>query len=68
MEDYSTEKWAEIIAESITNGQRKQAAGQFENALKEHCDTALLSMDIVGQGIGIDEVFKLLRMIIKRSK
>lgn len=68
MKNLSTEDYATIIADSITNGQRKQAMAQFKDALRDHCNARSLAEDIAGQGIDTSEVFTLLCMIIEGSK
>ncbi len=68
MENLSTENYAEMIAESITNGQPKQAVEQFKHALSEHCSAMALAEDIAGQGIDASKVFTLLCRIIEGSK
>lgn len=37
-ENYSTEQYATLIAESWGNGQRKQAAQQYSRALESWCE------------------------------
>lgn len=68
MGNYSTETYAERIAESITNGQHKQAVTQFKEALADHCSAIALAEDIAGQGIDASQVFTLLCRIIEGSK
>ncbi len=42
MEYQTTEQWAETIAESWLNGQKKQAVEQFNQALNEECGSIAL--------------------------
>lgn len=45
-DNLSTYEWATIIIESFHNGQRKQAAHQFKQAIAEHCKASALLADI----------------------
>ena len=64
----TTEEHAAIIAESITNGQHRQAVEQFKTAMNEHCSAMALAEDIAGQGIDSSQVFTLLCRIIEGNK
>ena len=46
MEELSTTQHAETIAESLANGQRKQAVGQFSNAMFDGVSAATLLEEI----------------------
>lgn len=45
-ENMTTGEWAELVAESLTNGQRKQAREQFRRALADYCEPFSLLADI----------------------
>lgn len=47
----ATSEWASTIAESVINGQHKQAVDLFERALSEHCSASSLLSEI-GEQIG----------------
>jgi hypothetical protein len=64
MENLTTEQYAVLIADSITNGQRKQALEQFKCALADSVNADALCEDIHAQGIESGEIFKLLCKII----
>jgi hypothetical protein len=68
MENLTTENYADMIAESIVNGQYKQACEQFERALADGCQAFSLAVDISGTGIGAEEIVKLLCSIIERKE
>ena len=65
MENLSTEQHAQRIAESITNGQHKQALNQFKNALAEHCNAFSLCQDMNPYLDNPEAVIKLLCNIIE---
>ena len=65
MENLSTEDYAEMIADSITNGQHRQAVDQFKRAMADHCTAIALAEDIAGQGIDTSKVFVLLCRVIE---
>lgn len=66
MEDLSTYDHAERIAESVTNGQRKQARAQFAEAMAENCSARALLADIADI-IGKGEALALAASIIENS-
>lgn len=45
----ATSEWATAIAESVINGQHKQAVDLFERALGEHCNASSLLSEIAEQ-------------------
>lgn len=66
MDDMSTQDHAERIAESVTNGQRKQARAQFAEAMADDCAARALLTDIAGI-IGEGEALALAASIIENS-
>lgn len=67
MEDLSTEQYAELIADSITNGQRKQAIDLFKRALADSVSADSLCEEIHGLGIESAQIFKLLCKIVQEG-
>lgn len=65
MENRTTEQYAVLIADSIANGQRKQALDQFKRALVDSVNADSLCEDIHGQGIESAEIFKLLCKLVQ---
>jgi Tfp pilus assembly protein PilF len=52
MTDLSTSDYVQLITDSLTNGQRKQASKQFREAINDDCSTqALLNeiADVIGE-------------------
>ena len=47
MKGYTTTDWADMIAESFTNGQHEQAVRQWHNAIADSCDTRNLMEAII---------------------
>jgi len=66
MEDMTTRDYAERIAESMTNGQRKQARSQFTEAMAADCSARALLTDIA-EIAGHDEALALAATIITNS-
>ena len=66
MEDLSTEQYAEMIADSITNGQREQARNQFKRAIADNVNARSLVEDMSGMGIDKDDILTLLCNLIER--
>lgn len=64
MNNLTTEQYAILIADSITNGQRKQALEQFKRAMADNVSADSLCEDIHGQGIESAKIFKLLCAIL----
>jgi hypothetical protein len=68
MENLTTEQYAVLIADSITNGQRKQAIEQFKRALAESVNADSLCEDIRAQGIESGRIFNLLCALVQEGK
>lgn len=65
MENLTTEQYAVLIADSITNGQRKQAIEQFKRAMADNVSADSLCEDIHGQGIESARIFNLLCALVQ---
>ena len=65
--DLSTEDHAIVIADSITNGQNKQARRQFLNAMAEDCTAKSLCLDIESAGIPCEKITLLLCSLIDKD-
>jgi hypothetical protein len=66
MENLSTQEHAERIAESVTNGQHKQALNQFNEALRDHCNIRALVCDMESAGLPCEKITLLLCNIIEK--
>lgn len=62
-EELTIYQHAQVIAESVTNGQMKQARKQFQAAMYEHCNARALLVDIQSI-IGADDTLRLAASII----
>lgn len=67
MENITTEQYAVIISDSITNGQRQQGVRQFKEALADSVNAQSLLMDIYNQ-LGADDAIWLASKIIENEK
>lgn len=66
MEDMSTENHAERIAESMGNGQRKQAVEQFKAAMFDHVNVKAL-LEEIAQLAGAHEALMFAATIIDNA-
>jgi hypothetical protein len=65
MGNYTTEQHAEQIAESIVNGQHKQAIKQWKVAMNKDCRAFALCEEMNGLGIDTFAIVKLLCSIVE---
>lgn len=64
MENLTTYQHAERIAESVINGQHKQAVRQFKEALADHCTPEALACDLEAAGLPCERITLLLCSVI----
>lgn len=62
-----TDKWIQVISESIINGQKEQAESQFQNAIFDSCNTYVLLFGIA-ENTTIEQAFLLAARIINKSQ
>lgn len=63
MEGMTTDEHADQIAESIINGQHKQAVRLWHNAIADHCDTRDLAKSIIENSALVDSFAFFARVI-----